>query len=231
MDPKTHVRIVGTSHIAAQSVRDVKRAFEDFTPDIVAVELDARRLKALEERAAGAEHVPVPLSLARDVGITGWLFLRLGGALQRRLGGIVNMDPGADMRAAVELAQERGMPVALVDRDILVTMRRLSGAFGAREKARMLWDVVSAPFRRQKVALRLDRVPSAQMIRMLMALLKERYPSLHHVLVVERNVHMCVRLDALARKTPGQRILLVVGAGHEEDLRVRLAGSGVFEIV
>ena len=39
--------LLGTSHIAKQSLDDVKRVIEEKKPDIVALELDQRRLYAL----------------------------------------------------------------------------------------------------------------------------------------------------------------------------------------
>ena len=41
------ITIIGTSHIARQSIREVKEAIEKGKPDIVALELDRQRLPAL----------------------------------------------------------------------------------------------------------------------------------------------------------------------------------------
>ncbi len=212
------VLVIGTSHISAKSARAIRDAARRLDPTIVAVELDRGRLRALQERASGKRDHRLPLSLVRDVGVTGYLFLALGASLQRRLAGIVDVEPGVDMLAAVDLARERGAQLALVDQDVAVTMRRLSAAFTWREKVRVLGDIVLSPFRRERIAIRLDDVPSAQTIRTVMALLRERYPSLHKVLVEERNEAMARNVAALARRNPGARILLTVGAGHEEEI-------------
>ncbi len=39
--------LVGTSHIAKQSIRRVKKAIEENKPDIVAVELDSKRFYSI----------------------------------------------------------------------------------------------------------------------------------------------------------------------------------------
>jgi len=224
--PKSVIRIVGTSHIAKESERHIKRVYAEFQPDIIAVELDKRRLEGLLDKIAHPEQKEqrLPLSMARTVGVTGYLFLLIGRTMQKRLGSIVDVQPGVDMLAGVMLAKQHGKKLALVDRDIMITLRRLSQAFTFREKMRMLWDVISAPFvpksKRPKIAL--DKVPESKLITELMSLLKERYPSLHNVLIVERNIYMAVRLDGLVRANPGKKILLIIGAGHEEDLRERL---------
>ena len=42
-----NLTIIGTSHIAQQSLDDVKKAIEEGKPDIVAIELDSKRLHSL----------------------------------------------------------------------------------------------------------------------------------------------------------------------------------------
>ena len=220
--PKATIRIVGTSHIAKQSAREIERVAGEFKPDIIAVELDKGRLRALEEKAVGKKEERVPFSMIRQVGVTGYLFVVIGRALQKKLGGIMRVEPGIDMLAAVRYAQHNRLQLALVDQDIAVTLRHLSKEFTFKEKMKVLWDVVSAPFSKQKVRISLDRVPDARTIKMLLGLLRGRYPSLYNVLIVERNIVMARNLDAIVRKNPGKRVLLVIGAGHDDDLRMRL---------
>lgn len=227
-EPLASIRIIGTSHIAKESVREIRRVFEEFHPDIVAVELDKRRLASLREGASRDRRVPI--SMVRQVGVVGWIFLSVGGWLQRKMGGAVRMEPGADMLEAVKIASENKKVLALVDQDVLVTMRRLSSAFTWREKLRVIRDILFAPFSREKISIDLSKVPDAKTLRVLMDMMRKRYPSLYRVIVIERNIYMATRIDRLARATPRQRILLVVGAGHEDDLRKRLSASGQFLI-
>lgn len=43
------IKIVGTAHVSAKSVDEVREAIEQFHPDIVAVELDQGRSKAINK--------------------------------------------------------------------------------------------------------------------------------------------------------------------------------------
>jgi pheromone shutdown protein TraB len=219
---KARIRIVGTSHIAHTSVREIEQTYARFQPDIIAVELDAGRLHALKERAAGKKAERLPLSVIKQIGVTGYLFAIIGGAVQKRMGNIMNVNPGVDMLTAVDLAQKNKKQLTLVDQDIIITMRRLSKEFTFKEKMRVLWDIVCAPFAKQKIKIQLDKVPDEKTLDALMALLKERYPSIYSVLIVERNIVMATNIDAIVRKNPGKNIMLVIGAGHGDDLRVRL---------
>jgi len=47
------------------------------------------------------------------------------GAYQQRIAEQFNIHPGAEMRAAIDLAREKGLPVILIDREISITMKRI----------------------------------------------------------------------------------------------------------
>jgi pheromone shutdown protein TraB len=223
--PKATIKIVGTSHIASESAKHIRRVYDSFQPDFIAVELDRRRLISLQEQAAGAKDRGVPFSLARQIGITGYLFIKIGKAAQQKLGSIVKVDPGVDMLAAVNIAREHKKELFLVDQDIMITMRHLSRQFTFKEKMRVVWDIVSSPFSKKMRKLNFDlrKVPDDKTLEFMMNFMKDRYPSLYNVMVIERNIVMARNLDAIVRKHPGKKILLVIGKGHEEDLRRRLA--------
>ncbi|ESS08548.1 MAG: TraB determinant protein [uncultured archaeon A07HN63] len=58
--------------------------------------------------------------------------------IQTRLGDRFDIEPGADMMAAVETAEEYGLGVALVDRDIQETIQRFWARMTITEKLRMV---------------------------------------------------------------------------------------------
>ncbi|MDD9953430.1 MAG: TraB/GumN family protein [Candidatus Woesearchaeota archaeon] len=218
--PKCTLKILGTNHIAEESVRDIKKTFKEFKPDVIAVELDKRRLQSLQERLKGAKQ-SIPLSMIRHVGLTGFLFMVIGAFVQKKLGNIVHVQPGMDMLTTIQEAKKIGKPTFLVDQDVMITMRHLSKAFTWREKFQILWDVIASPFSKIDIKIDIRKVPDKKTIKQLLQLLKERYPSIYNVLIIERNVVMATRIDRIIRAQPGKKILLVVGAGHEEDLTAR----------
>ncbi len=220
------LRIVGTSHIAKDSLREVEREIDSFKPDIVAVELDRRRYASLLGKQQKAY---LNLSAVRQIGFLGFSFALIASLVQRKLGDIVGMDPGAEMESAIRLAKKRKLQVALIDQDIMITLNRLR--MTGQEKRNLARDIFNGLVLRKPelgVSFDLSKVPSDEVIRVLLGKLRERYPSLYRVLVHERNVVMSKNLSRILAEHPDKKVLAVVGAGHEDGMRQLLYGSNSF---
>ena len=107
------VRVVGTAHISADSVEEVERVVHEERPDVVAVELDERRFRQLKGETP--EDLD-PKDLLRGSMAFQFLAYWLLSYIQKQLGDRFDIEPGADMKAAVDTAEEIGAGVALVDR-------------------------------------------------------------------------------------------------------------------
>jgi len=216
-----NLKIVGSSHIAQQSMDEVKRAFSSFEPDIVAVELDIKRLHALQ---SGESKLRM-----RDifrVGVKGFLFMVLGRYVQKKLGKFVGVDAGSEMKTAINLAREKGIKVALIDRDIEITLKRFSKVMGWREKWHFFQDLFLGVFSRKKEMkkygienLDLSKVPSKKLIEKLISVFRARYPSIYRVLIAERDEVMAANIAQIRANNPDRKLLVVVGAGHEEGIK------------
>jgi len=134
-DSDGSVRVVGTAHVSAESVREVEETIEEERPDVVAVELDEGRYNQMR----GEE--PEDLN-AGDLleGNTVFQFLAywMLSYVQARMGDRFDIQPGAEMLAAVETAEDLDIDLALVDRDIQETIRRFWARMGIFEKLRVV---------------------------------------------------------------------------------------------
>ncbi len=210
----TMLTIVGTSHIARESVQEVDRAIRTKKPDIVAVELDRKRMHGLLKGGNRG----MSISQIRQVGLKGWMFGNLGGWVERKLGSKVGVSPGSDMLQAYRTARELKIKVALVDQDITVTLKKLSKSITWRERWNFLVDIIKGVFGKS-IKMDLSKVPDKEIVKKLIQEMKSRYPSLYRVLVEERNKYMARRLAILMKKHPDKHILAVMGAGHEKEVR------------
>ena len=125
------VTVVGTAHVSRDSVEEVERTIEEQRPDVVAVELDETRYKRMNGETPDDIEAGDLIS-----GRTVYQFLAywMLSYVQARLGDRFDIEPGADMMAAIEKAESVGSGVALVDRDIQETVRRLWTRMRRREK-------------------------------------------------------------------------------------------------
>ncbi len=232
-----NLEIIGTSHIAKQSLEEIKAAFERKKPAVVCVELDSKRLQSL----LSGEKSKVSLSSIRQIGVKGYLFAAIGGWLQRKLGNIVGSMPGSEMKLAVELAKKNNAIIALIDQDIEITLRKFSQRLTWKEKLRFAWDALkSILFKKQAMKelgveseIDLAKVPDRKLVKKLIKQLEKNYPNVYAVLVKERNNIMANNIFRLIQKFPNDQILAVVGAGHEEDMieMVKKRAEGKIDVV
>lgn len=210
-----NLAIVGTSHIARQSLEQVKQVIESFKPDIVALELDRRRLVAL---LSDKKQKP-SLRDIKYVGVKGFLFNLIGAYFEKKLGRMVGVKPGSEMKLAYKLALEKSLKIALVDQKIEITLRNFSKQFSWKERFRLLYDIIKGLItRKPEVYFDLSKVPSEQVIAQMVGVIQKRYPGFYKVLVEDRNIVMANNLAHLLKVFPGQRIVAIVGAGHEKEL-------------
>lgn len=221
-NPLKNIQLVGTSHIAEESVNKVTRIIKKHDEAIVAVELDTMRLQALLSKQQATSF---SLRDITKVGVTGFVFAIIGSYVTRKLAKVVNQEPGADMLAAVKAAQEKKHQIALIDQPIQKTLKRFSEEVTWKEKGKALIDILQAIFF-QKSQLKkfginhldLTKVPAKTIIKKLIDHLKIRYPNVYKVLIAERNKYMVKKLVTIALNHPDKLIIAVVGAGHEEGM-------------
>ncbi len=213
-----NLTVIGTSHIAEDSVRKVTETITAEKPSIVAVELDHARLHAL----LSEEKPKFSLAMLKIMGATGFVFFAIAGFLQKRLGKLIGAVPGQEMKTAVQVAQQNKIRIALIDQPLSITMNNLS-RISAWEKLRLVRDLVlgTAGIGAEKIRFDLAKTPSSRFVEMAMKKLKEKYPGLYKALVSDRNEYMAGMLARIMKAEPESKIVAVVGAGHEEEI-VRL---------
>jgi pheromone shutdown-related protein TraB len=219
MDTK-NLRLVGTSHIARQSLKEVKATIIHWKPHIIALELDRKRLFALTSKKRQKGFFSI--SNIKRIGLKGFLFSLIGEFAQKRLGRMVGVAPGSEMRTAIRLAKKQGIALALVDRDIEITLKRFSKSLTWTEKKNFVVDVVKGLISRKEFDFDLRTVPEKELIKKLIREMKKRYPNVYKVLVKERNEYMAGKLAHIIANNPDKRVLAIIGAGHEEAIMMRV---------
>ena len=216
-----NLNIIGTSHIAKQSIDSVKNTILKEKPDIIALELDKNRLYGLMHN----KNRKLSIKDISKIGLKGFLFSWIGSIIQKKLGDYVGVAPGSEMKTAVRLAKKQKAKIALIDQNIEITLKRFSRALTWKERWNLLVDIFNGVILRKNELedlnikkFDLTKVPSQEVIRKLINKMRERYPNICRVLIDERNKIMAKNLALLMNENPEKNILAVVGAGHEEDI-------------
>ena len=208
IDISPNLRILGTAHVATASVEAVRHHIAEYQPDIVAVELCKSRHDALtSDRRLDKEGL---LKVVKEGKAPLVLIQSLLAAEQRKLGLDEGQQPGAELIAAVEEAKAAGLEVALVDRDIQVTLRRAWKNMRFIEKFRVLKSLLGQDDGEEvpDVNTLLD---DSDLLSSLMEELRGFSPGAGKVLIDERDEYLATKISAL---NSDKKVLAVVGAGH-----------------
>lgn len=212
--------LIGTAHISQESITEVRSAIQKYKPDVVAVELCEQRYRTLIDKKQW-ENTPVTSLLKgnRAYLMLAQIFLA---SIQRRIGREHGVEPGSEMITAVEEAKKQGIQVALVDRDITITLKRGWRRMTTREKIRVIWELMKATFGYDDESDSIDfnEIMKEDVISEMIKEFSAIAPNAAEALVKERDQYIAKRIYEESRKG---RVVAVVGAGHVNGIRDELS--------
>ena len=218
IDVRENLRLLGTAHIATSSVEAVRQQIAEYQPDVVAVELCKSRHDALvSDRRLDKEGL---LKVIKEGKAPMVLMQSMLSAEQRKLGINEGQQPGAELLAAVQAADEVGCEVALVDRDIQTTLRRAWKRMKFREKWRLLTSLLEDDDEDDVDVNEL--LQDSDLLSSMMEELKGFSPGAGEVLIDERDTYIASKIAQLGTE---RRVLAVLGAGHLQGVSSKLTGD------
>ncbi|MBI2499507.1 TraB/GumN family protein [Candidatus Woesearchaeota archaeon] len=208
-----NLTILGTSHIAKQSVIEVKKAINTIKPKIIALELDKDRFLALTSKKKKSSIIKY-----RDLSFQSILFNLIGSYIEKKLSKKTGFIPGSDMKTAIKVAKTQNIKVELIDQPIQITLNKLTSQITRKEKLSLIKEIIFFPFVKNKTEFDLNKVPSTDIIEKLIKETQEKYPTIHRILVKERNLYMAKALYKIINTNQDKKILAIVGAGHKKEI-------------
>ncbi len=190
-----NIILIGTAHISEESVLEVRNAIETYKPDIVAVELCQRRYDSITKKDKW-ENTPVT-ALIKGNNAYFMLAQTFLASIQRKLGEEYGVEPGSEMIAAMQEAEKYHLTVALVDRDITVTLKRAWRMMGIREKFRVIWEFLKAMLgydEEELEDLNLKELMKQDVISQMMEEFSKIAPSAATVLISERDQYIAQKI-------------------------------------
>ncbi len=216
------VILIGTAHISQESVDTVIRAIDEIAPDTVCVELDSQRYQALINKQ-GWEALNIKDVIKKKQ--LPFLLANLAlSSYQKRMGLQTGVKPGAELAAAAQCAEEKGMELELIDRNIRTTLLRVWRKTGMWNKMKVLASLIAGIFEKQELTeAELSKLRQSDTLSSMLDEMGDLLPSVKKILVDERDVHMAYHI----RNAPGQKVLAVVGAAHLPGITRHLQGPEI----
>ncbi len=214
----SRIILIGTAHVSEKSVVLVNEVIDKEKPDVVAVELDRGRYQALKgEEEVKEINVKDLLSGGKFYYfLLHWLL----GYVQKKIGADTGVKPGAEMLSAIEKAEKSGARVALIDRDIQITLGRFWNKMSFFEKLKLFGSLFGAILGIGTKNIDIDTVTEEDVVAQLISELRKLAPTAASVLLDERNAIMAKNLLDISREGT---VVAVVGAGHREGIQKYLA--------
>ncbi|KAA0002578.1 MAG: hypothetical protein FE048_03500 [Thermoplasmata archaeon] len=189
------VILIGVGHVfdISQQIKDI---IEYVKPDIIALELDDKRMQAL-----------LSPKFEKDVP----LFYKLLGKVQENIAKKYGVKTGSEMMAGIQKARELGIPTICIDMDAQSVFVKLWKYMPLRKKISLIFGgfatLLFSKNRVEKEVELFEKNADEYLFHF-----EKYFPNVKKILIDERNEYMASRLKVYLEEYP--TIIAIVGEGH-----------------
>jgi pheromone shutdown-related protein TraB len=210
------ITLIGTAHVSRESIEEVRSVIREEKPGMVCIELDQGRYDSMNNNVW--EKLDVAKVFKEGKGFLLLANLVLAG-FQRRLGNKLGVKPGEEMKAALDTAQELGIPHALCDREVQITLRRAWSKCSFWNKSKLLASLLASAFTTEKLSEEeIESLKNRNELDGMMNELAAYLPPVKETLIDERDRFLAAKIWTAG----GDSSLAVVGAGHMGGIKAHL---------
>ena len=205
--------IIGTAHISAKSVVEVRETIERVRPDSVCVELCNTRYQSMNDPDRWKK---LDIFQVIKQGKTLYFLANLAlSAYQLALGEKFGVKPGEEQREGIRAAKDVQAELILADRDIQATLKRTWANIGFLGKLKLLGSVmVPAGEAEELTETKLEEMKDRDTITEMMREFAEFFPQVKTPLIDERDQYL---IESVVQ-ADGEKVVAVVGAGHVQGM-------------
>ena len=185
--------VLGTAHVSRSSMEAVEALLEHEHFDAVAVELCDSRAQGMRNPEAFKQ---MDLFQVIRQGKTGMVAASLVlSSFQKRLADQYGIEPGAEMKAAMDGADQRGLPLWLVDREVGTTLKRAWHSVGFWQRFGLLGGMLASVFERENIDEgEIEKLKQGDMLESAFSEFASESEPLYRSLIAERDAYMAARL-------------------------------------
>jgi pheromone shutdown-related protein TraB len=216
----TFIRLLGTAHVSRASAEAVHQEIAEGDWDVVAIELCDSRFKAFENPEALQKlDLFEVIRSGRAPMVTAMLAM---GAFQQRIADQFGIEPGAEMRVAIEQSRTKDCALELIDREIGTTLKRIYRNVPWWRRFYLFSGLITSVIVHEDVAEEdIENLKNGDLLETTFAQFAETAAEIYTPLITERDHYMAARLRQISRGQ-ARRVLAVVGAGHLKGLEAEL---------
>lgn len=221
---ESKVTLLGTSHVSRASADAVREMLRSGMFDVVCVELCQSRYNAIMNPDTLAEMDLFAVFRQRKASmVTAHLAL---GAYQQRMAEQLGVEPGVDMKTAIEEASESRLQLVLIDREIGITLRRAYRNTSFWKRISLVAGLFASVLSRESVSEKeIEKLKNGDVLETLFARFSEESNHLYLPLVEERDQYMSAKILQVVAENKNKSILAIVGAGHMKGIAHYLKDS------
>ena len=198
------------------SVDAVVAEIEHHDWDIVAVELCASRYRSFNDPNA-LQHLDLyqVIKTGKAPMVTAMLAM---GAFQQRVAEQFGIEPGAEMRAAIDGANENNVELELIDREVGTTLKRIYSNVPWWRRFYLFSGLIASVVVNEEIdEQEIEKLKEGDILETTFAQFSESAAEVYEPLIDERDLFMAANLQKVAAEGE-KRILAIVGAGHLKGL-------------
>lgn len=203
------IYLLGTAHVSRKSIEEVEKLIRCLKPDTVCVELCATRYQAIQDEARWSK-----LNIFQVIKQRKTLLLLANLALasfQRKLGDQFGVRPGAELKAAIDVAKDVGAEVVLADRDVQVTLKRSWANVSFWKRMTIFSGLLESIMSDTELSEEeLEKLKERDQLSAMMEEFAQQLPEVKTPLIDERDQYLMSKIE----EAPGKTVVAVVGAGH-----------------
>jgi len=224
------ITVLGTAHVSKASADKVKELLASGQYDGVAIELCPSRYNSMINPDSLAK---MDLFQVFKEGKASMVIASLAlGAYQQKMADEFGIEPGAEMRMAIQQAKEMQCDIHLIDREIGTTLKRVYSNVPWWKKMGIVGGLMGSVFFNEKVSEEeIERLKEGDILETTFSQFAEEAKELFGPLIDERDQYMAARIEQVVSDTDNQSILAVVGAGHLKGIESYLAQDEQIDIV
>lgn len=217
-------QLCGISHTDPRALARLREQLVSGQFDAVAVELCPSRHAALVEPGVWGETDLFRIMregkagmLAATLALAGW---------QQRLAEQSGLEPGEELRLAVESALAQGLPVLLIDRDLGISLKRLSQRLPRGQRLQLFGGLLEGILSNDPIEEgTLQYLREGDLLETALAPYVSHSETLRAVLIDERDRYMAARLSQDTAAEGYRRVLVLAGQGHLAGIAAQLQSS------